>query len=143
MKKDKKKTKIEEVTYETYEERINDIVEVVREGVEYKYFAGIAKKTPFTLEEWSDFLHLSSRTFQRYKKEKRAFDPNHSEKILGIGMLYNKGLEVFGDKENFDTWLATKSVALGGATPKSFLDSLFGIQFIRDEITRIEHGVLA
>jgi putative toxin-antitoxin system antitoxin component (TIGR02293 family) len=142
-KKAQKKKKLGNITYQTLEEKINDLVEAVRDGVSYNYFASIAKKTPFTLEEWSNFLHLSERTFQRYRKERRSFDPNHSEKILEIGMLYNKGLEVFGDKENFDTWLDTKSVALGGVTPKSFLDSSFGIQLIRDELTRVEHGVLA
>lgn len=119
------------------------LISTVREGIKYSLFQKIADMIPFSLSEWSHFLHLSERTFQRYKKEKRTFDPLHSEKILEITLIYNKGIEVFGDKANFDAWLEAKNVALGGLKPKELLDSTFGIGLLRDELTRIEHGVLA
>lgn len=119
------------------------LISTVREGIKYTLFQSIADKIPFSVGEWSNFLHLSERTFQRYKKEKRTFDPLHSEKILEITLVYNKGIEVFGDKANFDVWLEAKNVALGGIKPKELLDSTFGIGLLRDELTRIEHGVLA
>jgi putative toxin-antitoxin system antitoxin component (TIGR02293 family) len=58
-------------------------------------------------------------------------------------MLYYYGIEVFGGQERFNTWLTTKNTALGGIKPKDLLDSSFGIQMLKDELTRIEHGVLA
>ena len=109
----------------------------------FRAIRGIADKSPFSTTEWSNFLHLSERTFQRYKKDRRTFDPLHSEKILEITLVYNKGVEVFGDKANFDAWLSAKNVALGGIKPKELLDSSFGIGLLKDELTRIEHGVLA
>lgn len=119
------------------------LISTVREGIKYAMFQNIANKSPFSTSEWSNYLHLSERTFQRYKKEQRKFDPLHSEKILEITLVYNKGIEVFGDKDNFDAWLEAKNVALGGIRPKELLDSTFGIGLMRDELTRIEHGVLA
>jgi putative toxin-antitoxin system antitoxin component (TIGR02293 family) len=119
------------------------LISTVREGVKYGMFQNIADKSPFSTSEWSNYLHLSERTFQRYKKEKRTFDPLHSEKILEITLVYNKGIEVFGDKDNFDAWLEARNVALGSIRPKELLDSTFGIGLLRDELTRIEHGVLA
>ena len=119
------------------------LIGTVREGIKYGLFQHIADKSPFSTTEWSNFLHLSERTFQRYKKDRRTFDPLHSEKILEITLVYNKGVEVFGDKANFDAWLSAKSVALGGIKPKELLDSSFGIGLLKDELTRIEHGVLA
>ncbi|ARS35032.1 type II RES/Xre toxin-antitoxin system antitoxin [Pontibacter actiniarum] len=119
------------------------LISTVREGIKYSLFQSIADVIPFNLTEWSNFLHLSERTFQRYKKEKRTFDPLHSEKILEITLIYNKGIDVFGDPANFDAWLNAKNVALGGVKPKELLDSTFGIGLLRDELTRIEHGVLA
>ncbi|PKV75421.1 putative toxin-antitoxin system antitoxin component (TIGR02293 family) [Pontibacter ramchanderi] len=119
------------------------LITTVREGIKYATFQNIANKIPFSLGEWSEFLHLSERTFQRYKKEQRKFDSLHSEKILEITLVYNKGVEVFGEKEDFDAWLEAKNVALGGIRPKELLDSTFGIGLLRDELTRIEHGVLA
>ncbi|GAA4299254.1 type II RES/Xre toxin-antitoxin system antitoxin [Nibribacter koreensis] len=119
------------------------LVQTVRAGIKYPLFVKIASQSPFNLSEWSVFLHLSERTIQRYKKEKKTFDPIHSEKILEVTLLYKRGIEVFGSPENFNAWLEAKNVALGGITPKSLLDTTFGISLLKDELTRIEHGVLA
>jgi len=122
---------------------ILSLVEAARAGVKYSAFEQIAKSSSFSLEEWSQYLHLSSRSMLRYKKDKKAFDPIQSEKILQIALLYQKGTEVFGDAESFDTWLASKVIALGGLVPKSLLDNSFGLRLITDQLGRIEHGVLA
>jgi len=50
---------------------------------------------------------------------------------------------VFGNKLKFDSWLETSNLALGDINPKSFLDSNLGINLVKDELARIEHGVLA
>ena len=119
------------------------LVQTVRQGIKYPLFVKIASQSPFSLPEWSVFLHLSERTIQRYKKEKKTFDPIHSEKILEVTLLYKRGIEVFGHTDSFNAWLEAKNVGLGGITPKSLLDTTFGISLLKDELTRIEHGVLA
>lgn len=119
------------------------LINLIRSGIRFTMFKSIADKSSFSFAEWSDFLHLSERTMQRYQKEKKSFDPIYSEKIIEITMLYNYGKEVFGDKKNFDHWLQTENIALGKRTPKELLDSTFGIRLVKDELTRIEHGVLA
>jgi len=119
------------------------LIDTMRKGIAFNTFSKIAEASPFDLDEWSGFLHLSERTIQRYKKEKKAFDPIHSEKILEITMLFNKGHAVFGDKTKFNTWMSSNNVALGNIKPKELLDSTFGINLLRDELTRIEHGILA
>ncbi|HMG69386.1 MAG TPA: MbcA/ParS/Xre antitoxin family protein [Chitinophagaceae bacterium] len=80
---------------------------------------------------------------QRYKKEKKSFDPIHSEKNLEVTLLYNLGVEVFGNKDKFNTWLETKNLALGGMKPKELLDNTFDIGLLKDELVRIEYGILA
>jgi len=119
------------------------LVSMVREGLHYSIFINFATRSPFSMQEWSGFLHISERTMQRYQKEKRTFDALQSEKILEIALLYKKGIEVFGDKDKFDTWLNTENLTLGKLKPKTFFDSSFGIQLLKDELTRIEYGVLA
>ncbi|MFA5619501.1 MAG: antitoxin Xre/MbcA/ParS toxin-binding domain-containing protein [Weeksellaceae bacterium] len=119
------------------------LMRIVRDGVDYDIFETLLSKYPFTFEEWSNFLHLSGRTLQRYKKDEKNFDSLQSEKILQITLLYQKGVDVFGDKANFDTWLNTPSIALGDQKPKELLDNAFGIALLDEELTRIEHGVLA
>ncbi len=119
------------------------IIEMVRAGVGYDDFSQIAGDTAFSMADWANYLQLSERTLQRNQKEKKLFQPVQSEKIIELSMLYQYGVEVFGDKGNFDTWLHSQSIALGGRVPKDLLDTKFGVGLIRDELGRIEHGVLA
>jgi putative toxin-antitoxin system antitoxin component (TIGR02293 family) len=119
------------------------LIDTMRKGIPFNTFNKIAEASPFGLDEWSGFLHLSERTIQRYKKEKKAFDPIHSEKILEITLLFNKGIAVFGEEAKFNTWLNSNNIALGNIKPKELLDSTFGINLLRDELTRIEYGILA
>ena len=119
------------------------IIEAVRSGISFQEFEKIVRYAPFTLSEWASYLQLSERTIQRNQKEKKAFQPIQSERIVELVMLYQYGVEVFGDKDNFNTWLNAKSIALGGRTPKELLDTKFGVDMIKDELGRIEHGILA
>lgn len=120
-----------------------NLTNMVREGIPFPYFTKLSTQINFGFEEWSSYLHLSERTIQRYKKEKKSFDPIYSEKILQIELLYKKGISVFGIADKFYTWMDTTSVALGGVRPKDLLDTSFGINIIYDELGRIEHGIFA
>jgi putative toxin-antitoxin system antitoxin component (TIGR02293 family) len=119
------------------------LIKKSREGMEYSAFNHLQKEIPLKPVVWSKILHLSERTLQRYKKEKLSFGPLYSERIIEVQLLFNKGVEVFGDKDNFNSWLNLENVALGGIKPISLLDNTFGIMMIKDELTRIEHGILA
>ena len=119
------------------------LVEMVRNGVRFDAFDTFANKSPFSLNEWSCYLHISERTMQRYRSEKRTFDPLQSEKIIEITLFYKKGVEVFGSAEKFDAWLETDNLALGKIKPKMLLDNSFGINILKDELTAIEYGILA
>lgn len=132
------------VSYQSLGNRsISSLINTVRAGIGFNVFMGLVKRSPFNISEWSSFLHLSERTMQRYKKEEKTFDPIQSEKIMEIALLYKKGVEVFGETERFDTWLNSNNIALGNIKPKELLDNTFGISLLKDELGRIEHGVLA
>ncbi|MEB2776958.1 antitoxin Xre/MbcA/ParS toxin-binding domain-containing protein [Algoriphagus sp. D3-2-R+10] len=133
-----------EVAYITTDDLfINNIISLVRQGVSFEEFDKFASKSAFSSSEWSEFLHISERTMQRYHKEKKSFDSLQSEKIIEIALLQKRGVEVFGNKSKFQNWLETPCLALGDLEPKSYLDSSFGITLLKDELTRIEYGVLA
>jgi len=119
------------------------LIKMVRNGIGFAAFEKFANKSPFSSNEWSIYLHLSERTMQRYRNEKRTFDPLQSEKIIEIALFYNKGVEVFGTAEKFNSWLETDNLALGVIKPKTLLDNTFGISILRDEVTAIEYGILA
>jgi len=120
------------------------LIALVREGLSSEFFThSLLDQFSFSLSEWARYLHLSERTLQRYRTENKIFEPVQSEKILELLMLFRNGIFVFGDKQNFETWMSSKSIALGGIQPKQLLDTSYGINLLKDELTRIEHGVLA
>jgi putative toxin-antitoxin system antitoxin component (TIGR02293 family) len=133
-----------QMSYQAIDDRdVLSLIQAVRKGIKYAFFTKITEKSPFTLPEWAQFLHLTNRTMQRYKSEDKTFDAIYAEKIVEITMLYKYGVEVFGNEQKLNIWLETDSIVLGGVKPKSLLDSVFGINLIKDELTRIEHGILA
>ena len=119
------------------------LVKMVRNGIGFATFDKFANRSPFSLSDWSGFLHLSERTMQRYRSENKTFDTLQSEKIVEIALLYNKGIEVFGSADKLNTWLETDNLALGKIKPKMLMDNSFGINMLKDELTAIEYGILA
>ncbi|HPT13638.1 MAG TPA: DUF2384 domain-containing protein [Bacteroidales bacterium] len=119
------------------------LVNIVRKGVQFNAFDKMADQCGFSMTEWSVFLHLSERSMQRYRKENKSFDLPQSEKILEIAMLFNRGVEVFGNLSRFNEWLGLENIVLGNIKPKSLLDSTFGINLLKEELIRIEHGILS
>jgi putative toxin-antitoxin system antitoxin component (TIGR02293 family) len=133
-----------EISYSSIDDKnIMSLIEMVRQGIKSSIFFNFVNKSPFSLTEWSVFLHISERTMHRYQKEKRTFDSLQSEKILEIALLYKKGIEVFGNSDKFNVWLESENLALGKVRPKKMFDSTFGIHLLKDELTRIEYGILA
>jgi len=124
------------------EDEVN-LANMAREGVSFYRLTKLSEYIQLGMQEWAEYLHLSERTMQRYKKEGKTFDPIYSEKIIIIELLYKKGINIFGIKDNFYTWMDTVSVALGGVKPKDMLDTNFGITMVYDELGRIEHGIFA
>lgn len=125
------------------EQSVAYLIQVARKGIDFPRFSALALLCPFSMSEWSEFLHLSERTIQRYQKEKKSFDPAASGRIIEILVLYKMVISALGSASKANTWLDTESVALGGARPKELLDTSLGIQLLKEEILRIEHGVLA
>ncbi|MGB7393807.1 MAG: antitoxin Xre/MbcA/ParS toxin-binding domain-containing protein [Pricia sp.] len=120
-----------------------DIIDTLRKGLPYKQFEAMTKDIPLDREEWKEVLHLSRRTMTRYKDENRVFETKYAERIFEIRMLYDFGVEVFGNKEKFHTWLSRENVVLGKVVPKTLLDTTIGIDILRDQLGRIDYGILA
>lgn len=119
------------------------LMKIARKGLDFDLFNSVVAQSPFSMKEWSALVQLNERTLQRYKQEKTPLDPIYSERVLGIAQVLKQGESVFGNLENFKIWLDSENIALGGVKPKSLLDSTFGIEIIKNELTRIEHGIFA
>ena len=104
-------------------------------------FEKIAALVPFTQREWSNILHLSERTLQRYSKDNKSFEGIYVDRILQIEQLIEMGLETFVNADAFYRWLKREKKVLGHTLNFESLYSTQGIQDTIDQIGRIQHGV--
>ncbi|MGN6534075.1 MAG: type II RES/Xre toxin-antitoxin system antitoxin [Ginsengibacter sp.] len=106
-------------------------------------FKKIADKVDFTQKEWSDILHISERTLQRYGHDNGFFNTGVIDRILQINKVFERGKEVFGSYERFNLWLRDNPYMLEGRLSIHSLASFEGINLILTQIGRIEHGIFA
>jgi len=133
-----------DITYRDFLSNKMLIVHSIRRGIPYQLFRLIQRVTPFSLEDWADFLNLSTKSLQRYKSAKEyTFKPIHSEKIIELAEVTNLGTGVFGDLDKFRLWLATPNFALGNLKPIELLKDSYGKDLVLNELTRIDHGIFA
>lgn len=119
------------------------LIMLIRNGVPYSLFDLIQNITPFTEDDWANFLDISTKSLQRYKQSSHQFKPIHSEKIIEMAEVTHVGLDVFGDMEKFKLWLHTPTYALGNLKPMELLKDSYGKEMVLGELTRINHGIFA
>lgn len=112
--------------------------------------AGVSKEvlTQFKQLIALDYEHLSSilgttKTTIHKKQGADKFSASISEKFVSLVDLYTYGYEVFEDEQKFNKWIQTKNRALGDKIPLDLLDTIFGINEVKNIIGRIEHGIFS
>lgn len=137
------KSSRQKITYTNFFSNRILITQVIKEGLPYSIFHLIQDSTPFSENDWANFLDISTKSLQRYKQTSKPFKRTQSEKILEMAEVTNVGLDVFGDMNTFKQWLDTPNFALGNIKPILLLTDSYGKELILAELTRINHGILA
>ncbi len=130
------------ITYSDFLANKMLMISVIREGVPYSLFNLIKHFTPFTEDNWADFLDISTKSLHRYKQASKSFKPIQSEKIIEMAEVTQVGLDVFGDMEKFKLWLETPNFPLCNLKPIELLRDSYGKEMVIGELTRINYGIL-
>jgi putative toxin-antitoxin system antitoxin component (TIGR02293 family) len=117
-----------------------DKINAIRDGISKEDLENLKEQAGLDYETLATLLNVAKATLHN-KKGKSRFDTTISEKIFFLADVYSYGYEVFGNKTNFNEWMKKPNQALGGASPLSYLDTLYGIEEIKHLIGRIEYGV--
>lgn len=119
------------------------VIVAIRTGIPYPLFDSIRRYTPFSENDWADFLDISTKSLQRYKaSSEHHFKSIHAEKIIEIAEVTKAGLDVFGNLDKLKLWLNTPNYALGNLKPIALLKDSYGKELVINELTRINHGIL-
>lgn len=118
-----------------------ELVKSAREGITKEKVNDIIKMTGLTQVEFGRYIDLTTRAIQRKNLSDRL-SKSISEKALLIYNLYGRGAQILGDIEDFKDWMNTPNIALGNVKPKEYLDTFSGIEYLTEELGRIEHGYM-
>jgi putative toxin-antitoxin system antitoxin component (TIGR02293 family) len=118
------------------------LVEETRKGIDKAAFQKVVRQTNLPFKEFTSYLHVSGRMIQS-KKAHEKLPLKVTEHTLFIKKLYEFGVEIFGDVEKFNQWMRTPNPVLGNEIPKSYLDTISGIMFLRNKLNEIAHGFVA
>ncbi len=131
------------IKYQANEESAFIIANKAQTGLPVSAFFDLIEISGLSNDELAGLLDLSYKTIQRYQKDGKKLNAQNSEQLLKMIALWQKADEVFGDLESFNRWLRKPAVGLGNQVPLPFLQTSGGIDLIREELLRIEHGALA
>jgi len=135
---------LEDMNYSDFFNNKMLIIKAIRKGFPFKLFSKIKEITPFSDDDWAEYLNLSKKTLHRYRNDTNFFfKPIHTEKIIELAEVTNFGKEVFDTTEQFYLWLNTPSLALGNLKPAELLKDSYGKEMVMSELNRIEHGIFA
>ena len=129
--------------YEKYYSNTIALLDGSRKGLKPEAVFDFIAVSAFPALFIEKILHKTIKTFTTYKNENSVLDPVISEKLLKLFSLYDKGITVFGDAEEFNNWMSEPAFGLGGQVPVDLLETITGIDLITEELTRIEYGDLA
>ena len=117
----------------------SEIVHEARKGITRSKVIDIMSITELTINEMGQYIHVSPRTLQR--KDYKEYLPSEiSEKVLLIQNLYARGSKTFNSLDAFKDWMNTPNITMEGSKPKDFLDTYSGIEYVKHELGRLEHG---
>ena len=117
-------------------------VPMARAGFPFAALEATAGSLGRSVEATAKVINIPQRTIYVRKLAKRL-QPEESDRVLRLAIVIAEAEEVLGSREKAQRWLSKPSRALGGETPESLLATEYGAQLVREELSRIEHGVLA
>jgi putative toxin-antitoxin system antitoxin component (TIGR02293 family) len=119
------------------------LVKMANEGIQASNLEDLFVLTKHNKHFFAEVLLISTKTIERYIKENKAFNPSESEKLLKLQEMYQWGIDVFGNAEEFNSWIEKPAYGLNYMTPKELIKTINGIKLVEDELVRIAYGELA
>jgi len=115
---------------------------LIRSGIPYRLFAKIQAMLPFSEQNWSHFLELSTKSLQRYKAEPAFhFGGFHAQRILEVTEVMQAALAFFGDMQKLDNWLNTPAFVFDNIKPIDLLQDSYGKALLLSSLHRMQHGI--
>lgn len=116
------------------------LIASLKAGLPVGSFHRLQNALEIRAHELAGIVQIPVRTLARRQREKHL-DIDESERVLRIGSLFDRAVEVLGGEDHARHWLKSPQKALGGRTPLEYADTEPGAREVEDLLGRLEHGV--
>ncbi|GHB41438.1 hypothetical protein GCM10008106_23210 [Mongoliitalea lutea] len=111
-------------------------VDTFRDGLRKESFESLKAIAGLDYNTLAGALGISAKTIQR----KEVFDTIQSEKMFELAELYAMGISYFG-LEGFRRWMERPLFSIGNRKPLDLIDVSEGLDILKSEIMRLQHGI--
>lgn len=116
------------------------LVEAVRAGLPAARFDALQAALGISAGELAEILSISQSTLSR-RRRTGVFARDESERLVRIGTLLLRAVEVLESLEHARKWLTEPAPALGDAVPLRYAAVEPGAREVERLLGRLEHGV--
>ncbi|MBO9154589.1 antitoxin Xre/MbcA/ParS toxin-binding domain-containing protein [Chitinophaga sp. GCM10012297] len=113
-------------------------IEVVKAGISKEQLTRLKEIFELDYDTLSSLLIVTNRSLH-LKKGKDILSRNVSDRIIAIADVFSLGYNVFNSRELFHRWLRQPSRDLGGVQPLSLLDTITGMEEVKQQLLRMEN----
>jgi putative toxin-antitoxin system antitoxin component (TIGR02293 family) len=121
---------------------IYDKINFIKEGISKTQLEEIKKQTGLDYETLAHILSVTKATLHN-KKNNEKFNPTISERLFRLADIFAFGYDVFGEKERFNSWLKQPIRSTGWVPPIELLDTIYGMEEVKNIIGRIAWGIIS
>ena len=123
-------------------ENRSEMIAAIKEGLPVAAFDALKNAMGISEHALASVTKIAIHTLIRRKKEGRLHI-DESERLLRIGLLYDRAVEVLGGQEVARQWFVTPLTALGSVSPLDYADTEPGAREVEDLLGHIEYGIFS
>ena len=116
-----------------------DPIRTIEKGLPKEAIANLQKALGVSQKEVAEIVAIPLRTLNR----RTVLEQAESDRVVRLGVLFQRALEVMGDGLNARRWLQSPKQAFGGQTPLEVARTEIGARRVEDLLGQLAHGVFA
>ncbi|TFF29735.1 antitoxin Xre/MbcA/ParS toxin-binding domain-containing protein [Mucilaginibacter psychrotolerans] len=117
-------------------------LEAIKQGLQPASLSALLKVTEVTQADIARWLDITEPTLRKHIQGDNSLNPGLSEHVIQLLELFDKGVDTFGQLNEFKSWLRHYNPGID-AIPFDMLDTITGIGIVMSELIRIDYGVTA
>ncbi len=119
-----------------------ELISILKKGLNTSLFNQVADSLQVSEKRLADTVNIAVSTLTRRKHSGRL-NAGESDRLYRVIRVYNRAVEVLGNREAASRWFHTKAKGLSWVTPFEYMDTEAGAREVEAILGRMAHGVIS